>query len=355
MAYAESKVYYDGSHYIAIPHTERRSRKRPRREEELVEVKEPETDAKPPENEKKSSPIVEDEPFRAEIDGVMFEELIEVEDAPFGPPKKEDKRKKAPTQMTTRKEIFKKAYEESRSMKKNEREEYIYKALEPHFKDADHCRLYVVKNMEREQRNLICRRVRMVRKANLQEFNYFCTFTYDGKKHTEESFKKKLKNTLSNFSKRRGWKYIGVWERSPEKQRLHFHGIFYIPEGTMPGKILDIEDYSFATHKRQITHQNLYFIENFGRNDFEPIDDPTRMGDAMAYLMKYLEKTGEKIVYSKGLPQYFITDILEDDVVCPYGREDAKLLLFDDFSCWDEGVYVGQVGKETIAQLRKAN
>ena len=123
----------------------------------------------------------------------------------------------------------------------------------------------------------------------------------------------------------------------------------------MPGKILDIEDYSFATHKRQITHQNLYFIENFGRNDFEPIDDPTRMGDAMAYLMKYLEKTGEKIVYSKGLPQYFITDILEDDVVCPYGREDAKLLLFDDFSCWDEGVYVGQVGKETIAQLRKAN
>ena len=74
----------------------------------------------------------------------------------------------------------------------------------------------------------------------------------------------------------------------------------------------------------------------------------------MAYLMKYLEKTGEKIVYSKGLPQYFISDILEDDVVCPYGREDAKLLLFDDFSCWDEGVYVGQVGKETIAQLRKA-
>ena len=89
--------------------------------------------------------------------------------------------------------------------------------------------------------------------------------------------------------------------------------------------------------------------------DFDLVIIQSRLGDAMAYLMKYLEKTGERIVYSKGLLQHFISDILEDDVVCTYGREDAKLLLFDDFSCWDEGVYVGQVGKETIAQLRKAN
>ena len=355
MAYAESKVYYDGSHYIAIPHTERRSRKRPRREEELVEVKESTPKGDDPQNEAKSSPpIIEGEPFRTEIDGVTFEELTEIEDAPFGPPVKKEK-KIPPSKLTTRKAVFEEAYAKSRELRKFEREEYIYKALKPCFNDDDTCRMYVVKNIERVQRNLICRRVRMTRKANLQEFNHFCTFTYDSKKHNEDSFRSKLKATLSNFSKRKGWKYIGVWERSPEKQRLHFHGLFYIPDGTMPGMILDIEDYSFNTHKRQITHQNLYFEERFGRNDFEPIDDPSCLGDAIAYLMKYLEKTGEKIVYSKGLPQYFITDILEDDVVCTYGREDAKLLLFDDFSCWDEGVYVGQVSKETIAQLRKAN
>ena len=92
MAYAESKVYYDGSHYIAIPHTERRPRKRPRREEELVEVKEPTPGGTPSGNEAESSPpTIEDEPFRAEIDGVHFEELTEIEDAPFGPPKKEEK------------------------------------------------------------------------------------------------------------------------------------------------------------------------------------------------------------------------------------------------------------------------
>jgi hypothetical protein len=76
---------------------------------------------------------------------------------------------------------------------------------------------------------------------------------------------------------------------------------------------------------------------------------------AIAYLLKYIEKSGEKIVYSRGLPQFFISDILEDDVVCKIGLEDKKLLLFDNFSCFDEGCYVGPVCTETIKQLRKSN
>ena len=68
-----------------------------------------------------------------------------------------------------------------------------------------------------------------------------------------------------------------------------------------------------------------------------------------------MEKTGEKMVYSKGLPQYFISDIMDEDIVCPVGLEDKKLLLFDDFNCWDEGVLIGNVSKEVIEQLRKSN
>ena len=75
----------------------------------------------------------------------------------------------------------------------------------------------------------------------------------------------------------------------------------------------------------------------------------------LAYLIKYIEKTGEKIVYSKGLPQYFISDIMDDDIVCTIGQEDKKLLLFDDFNCWDEGVLMGKVSPETIEQMRKCN
>ena len=79
------------------------------------------------------------------------------------------------------------------------------------------------------------------------------------------------------------------------------------------------------------------------------------LGRSVSYLMKYLKKMGEKIVYSKGLPQYFISDAMDDDVVTTIGLEDRKLLLFDDFACWDEGEYIGKVSAETIAQMRKSN
>ena len=119
--------------------------------------------------------------------------------------------------------------------------------------------------------------------------------------------------------------------------------------------MIEVEDYSKKAHKRQVTTQSIYFNERFGRSDFEPLDDPRRKGEALAYLMKYLEKSGEKIVYSKGLSQFFISDIMDDDVVTTIGVEDRKLLLYDNFNCFDEGVYVGEVSPDVISQLRKCN
>ena len=60
-------------------------------------------------------------------------------------------------------------------------------------------------------------------------------------------------------------------------------------------------------------------------------------------------------MYSKGLYQYFISDIMDDDVVCTIGQEDRKLLLFDNFNCWDEGGLIGRVSPEVIQQMRKCN
>lgn len=129
------------------------------------------------------------------------------------------------------------------------------------------------------------RRIRMIRKAYLAGINYFCTFTYDDKKHTEESFRKGLQTCLRNLCYRKQWKYMGVWERSPQMQRLHFHGLFAIPENKMVGMLFEKTDFSLKT----------------------------------------------------------------------LGQEDKKLLLFDDFNCWDEGLYMGRVSKEVIAQMRKSN
>ena len=238
---------------------------------------------------------------------------------------------------------------------RKDRKASILTAMLAYFQDEFAAKMFVEENFNRKIRNLVARKIRLARKANLQEFNYFCTFTYDDKLHDEIAFRKKLTNCLSLFSSRKKWRYIGVWERSPEKNRLHFHGVFHIPDGTMPGELVEVNDYSFGTHQRQVTLQNTYFNKRFGRSDFEPIDEQYRKAEALAYILKYIEKTGEKVVYSKGLSQFFISDIMEDDVVCRVGVDDRKLLLFDDFGCWDEGCYVGKVSKEVIEQMRRCN
>lgn len=38
MGFRETKIYFDGSHYIAIPHTERKTRYRPKPVEEKITV-----------------------------------------------------------------------------------------------------------------------------------------------------------------------------------------------------------------------------------------------------------------------------------------------------------------------------
>ena len=58
----------------------------------------------------------------------------------------------------------------------------------------------------------------------------------------------------------------------------------------------------------------------FGRNDFNPIDHAAEVPQAIRYLTKYLEKTGEKLVYSRGLYRYFVTDVMDEDIICLYGE-----------------------------------
>ena len=102
--------------------------------------------------------------------------------------------------------------------------------MAPYFKSYELCAEFVEQNLERKHRNMVCRKSRLWRKINQQQFNFFVTFTFDDKLHDEESFRKTLSRCLQHFSSRKGWLYIGVWERAPETKRLHFHGIFYIPE-----------------------------------------------------------------------------------------------------------------------------
>jgi hypothetical protein len=206
---------------------------------------------------------------------------------------------------------------------------------------------------DRQRTNAIKRRVRLMRKVYLQEWNYFCTFTYDDTKHNEASFKEKLRNTLKHLVYRKQWKYIGAWERSPDKHRLHFHGIFYIPQ--MIGELKAVTDYDTRKHRKQITYQNTHFLKYFGRNDFKELGSKADVIKSVKYLMKYITKSNEKLVYGGKLPTYFLSDIVSDDIACKFGIDDKKAVLFDDFTCYEDGEIIGTVGRETIELLPKSN
>ena len=290
MSYKEAKVYRDGYHYVAIPYKEN--------------------------------------PSARKRGGVTDLE--------------KDEKKKA----------FDTANKGIKTKGKKKRTKELITELRPHFETEEQTAEFVKAEMERLERNRMVRRIRLQRKIDLGEWDYFCTFTYDDKKHTEESFRAKLSDTFKKLRQRYGWEYLGVYERSPENDRLHFHGLFYTPK--MKGELVKRRDYSTKEHRMQTTLQNTYFTERFGRNDFEPINT-VDLSNTGTYLLKYIEKSGERIVCSKGVKTFFVSDIMDDDVVCTIGNEDRKLLLFDNFSCFDEGVFVGEVSPETIKQMRKTN
>ena len=116
----------------------------------------------------------------------------------------------------------------------------------------------------------------------------------------------------------------------------------------------EIKDYSTEKHKMQLANQNTFFADRFGRNDFKEINE-FELSQAVRYLTKYIEKSEERIVYSKGLATYFVSNIIEQDVVCTIGKEDRKLLLFDDFHCIIEDEFMGRVSPEVIQKMPKSN
>lgn len=338
--YAKAKVYSDGNHYIAIPHTTRPKKPKPKTSETCITVDE-------------NNKVVEEKEEISEIVLPSGRRLTQVEFIHGKPVPVKKKVKKG--KKISLKKVFEELYEETKGKGRYDRKRYILSRMKGYFKDEEKAKEFVENNMQRKVRNLICRRVRMCRKAYLNGMNYFCTFTYDDKKQTEESFERSLKNTLQHFAGRKGWKYIGVWERGGKTDRLHFHALMSIPEKDLEGKLEEKREYDFKSRDMKITNSHKLFEKRFGRNDFKVIPNMRIMYEGLAYLMKYLEKTGEKIVYSRGLSQYIVADILDEDIICPMGQYENKLLLFDDFTCINEGEIKGKICPEVIQQMPKAN
>ena len=307
------KVYSDGSHYIAIRPTEGYSgpRRKPPPEEPI---------------------IVEEEAAPSDVQNAVAEECVaprEQEQACGDMPEQTQPEAAKERHISTRADEFLKWYRESYGKKKKEQYAFIASKLAPYFESDEALHKYLDHKMECKKRAEVTRRIRCLRRAALHELSYFATFTYDDKKATEKEFEKRLLTALSNLASRKGWKYMGTWERGGDTDRLHFHAILYIPDGKMVGKLELKRDYDVKKK---------------------------RMVERMENSFKYIEKSGGRIICSKGLRTFIETDIDNDDVVAQLREDDdKKYLLFDDFKVYKDGKELGAVTPGVLAQAKTVN
>lgn len=190
---------------------------------------------------------------------------------------------------------------------------YIYDGMVSAFGVFDGIREFINENLDNVYKCIHGRKNRFIRKLHLNKWNYFVTITYDNNLFdTEEEFRNKLKHTLSNFHTRRGWKYMGAFEKSPEERRLHFHAVMYIPDGEMAGTLEEKTEYSTKKKRMQTIIQNTFFAK-FGRNYFQSMSEK-ELEVRGSYIMKYTTKDSEKIFYSRGTPEFLEQEFSQEEL-----------------------------------------
>ena len=155
MSYGETKVYFDGSHYIAIPHTERPVKKRPKPIEETITVIQENDEGSA--NENLTEPSVSLEQTDSNLEISTNENLEEKTQNIEKTPKNSVKIVK----KLTKKEFFNELYMKYIDLPKRKCREKIIDEMQNYFPNIEFCESFVDVNLERKQRNLICRRVRV--------------------------------------------------------------------------------------------------------------------------------------------------------------------------------------------------
>lgn len=191
---------------------------------------------------------------------------------------------------------------------------------------------FIKDNIKRKLNNFHKRVKRFKRKAHLNKWNYFVTFTYDDKLTNAEDFRRKLRKCLSNLHCRKGWRYMGVFEYGGNNERLHFHCLLYVPNGEMVGEIFEKKRWSTKKHKMETIYCNTFFSKRFGDSDFKQVSCNEM---TINYILKYLHKTNEKIVYSRGVPSEIVKTICDEDIATEFLDFVVKYVLYDDAISYD--------------------
>lgn len=166
------------------------------------------------------------------------------------------------------------------------------------------------------------RKKRFFRKAYLNPWNWWTTFTYDSKKLTADEFEHQIRTKLSDLSSHRGWRYMLRWEEGELNERRHLHAVLYVPEGAMVGEMFTDSHRSYKRgNKIEFFTNNTYFAERFGISQWEKIDTLSDNKSILQYMLKYMEKDDGKIIYSRGIPDSIEAVIdVESDVITSYSE-----------------------------------
>ena len=132
---------------------------------------------------------------------------------------------------------------------------------------------------------------------------------------------------------------MGVFEYGELNGSIHFHALIYVPENEMIGEIVEKREYSTKRGERRTRYGNTFFDDNFGISDFQEVNPVLlKRGGTSRYLVKYITKTGEKVVYSRGTPAEICKELSDNDVVGTYLNFVTKYVLWDDVLDWERDI-----------------
>lgn len=256
--------------------------------------------------------------------------------------------------ITSTKSEFDVWFESLKGYKEDDVKESLSILMRPFFESEDEAKNYVERKLINKSIARQARSTRFHRKAYLNSFSFYCTFTYDDTKCTYDEFDKTLRIFFNNQACRNGWKIMMVPEWGKENERYHLHALISIPKGSpIPGDFVKRKVYNKKKRRMVDVSENTYFSARWGLNDWQSLSDMPKSEKrrVVGYVVKYLTKTDASVYYSRGLPTFIKTHIRAEDILDRIWRHECKAVLFDDWHCFYDDQDVGEYDDDYLSIL----
>ena len=126
---------------------------------------------------------------------------------------------------------------------------------------------------------------------------------------------------------------MGVWEKGSKNNRLHFHCFINVPDN-YDMKFENRKEYNFITKEEIEINVSLEFEDKFGRNDFTPIENQhdANFIKEIEYMMKYITKQSDKVVYSRGLKdKLLVLADFDNNALLPLKEDSTYFIMSTSF------------------------